>query len=64
MGMPAFLCRWYFGAHGLKSLERNVLGFCSIGPIRESLVGMVDAIGQAKRAKWLERMRRFGRDAR
>ncbi len=38
MGMPAFFYRWYFGAHSLKSLERNVLGFCGIRPIRESLL--------------------------
>ena len=36
MGMPAFVYRWYFGAHGLRSLERNILGFCGIRPIRAS----------------------------
>jgi Flavodoxin-like fold len=24
MGMPAFIYRWYFGAHGLKRLERSI----------------------------------------
>lgn len=28
MDMPAFVFRWYFGAHSLKSLKRNILGFC------------------------------------
>jgi putative NADPH-quinone reductase len=32
IGMPAFIYRWYFRAHRLKSLERNILGFCGIGP--------------------------------
>jgi putative NADPH-quinone reductase len=27
MGMPAFFYRWYFGAHSLKSLQRNILPF-------------------------------------
>jgi putative NADPH-quinone reductase len=59
MGMPAFLYRWYFGAHSLKSLERNVLGFCGIGPIRESLIGMVEG-SSSRREKWLAEMRDLG----
>jgi putative NADPH-quinone reductase len=61
MGMPALVYRWYFGAHSLKSLERNILGFCGIGPIKESLIGMIEAPDGAKREKWLEQMRRCGR---
>lgn len=64
MGMPAFIYRWYFGAHSLKSLERNTLGFCGIGPIAESLVGMVEAIGDNKRKKWLAKMEALGRAGR
>lgn len=61
MGMPALVYRWYFGAHGVKSLERSILGFCGIGPIKECLIGMIDAPDGAKREKWLEKMRAFGR---
>jgi putative NADPH-quinone reductase len=61
MGMPALVYRWWFRAHGLKGLERNVLAFCGIGPIRESLVGMVEAPDDSARKKWLERMRELGR---
>jgi putative NADPH-quinone reductase len=60
MGMPALVYRWYFGAHSLRSLERNILHFCGIGPIRESLFGMVEAISAAKRDRWLETMRKLG----
>jgi putative NADPH-quinone reductase len=63
MGMPALMYRWYFGAHSLKSLERSILGFCGIGPVRESLFGLV-AAGHAKHGKWLDTMRRLGRRAR
>ena len=63
MGMPAFVYRWYFRAHSLKSLERNVLAFCGIGPIRESLIGLVDA-NPARRTKWLDRLHALGRRAR
>lgn len=64
MGMPALIYRWYFGAHSLKSLERNVLRFVGIRPIRETLIGGVEAIGDKKRRAWLGRMRALGRDAR
>ena len=30
MGMPAFFYRWYFRAHSVKNLERNILGFLRI----------------------------------
>lgn len=61
MGMPAFVYRWFFFEHSVKSLERNVLRFCGIGPIKVSLVGMVEAKDPAARVKWLERMHAFGR---
>ena len=64
MGMPAFFYRWYFGAHSLKSLERNILGFCGIRPIRASLFGMVEAASEARRQRWLATMRAHGRRAR
>ncbi len=62
MGMPALVYRWYFRAHSLKNLERNVLGFCGIGPISESLIGHVDAEKKSGREKWLKRMDAFGRE--
>jgi putative NADPH-quinone reductase len=60
MGMPAPFYRWYFRAHSLRSLERNILGFAGIGPVRESLVGMVEG-KPARRQRWLERLREAGR---
>ncbi len=64
MGMPVLIYRWYFGAHGLKSLERSILGFCGIGPCYETLFGMVETANTAKRARWIEAMRKFGAAAR
>jgi putative NADPH-quinone reductase len=64
MGMPAFVYRWYFGAHSLKSLERNILGFVGIGPIRTSLIGMVETKSDAKRTRCLEKLRALGRQGR
>jgi putative NADPH-quinone reductase len=60
MGMPAFFYRWYFRAHSLKSLERNILAFCGIGPIRTTLIGRVESAPPAKRAAWLAKLRKLG----
>ena len=60
MGMPAPVYRWYFRAHGLKNLERNVLGFCGIKPIKASLIGMVEENNSNRHQLWLNRMRKYG----
>lgn len=63
MGMPALFYRWYFRAHSLKSLERNILRYCGLGPIRASVVGMVDSMSQAGRGDWLARVQKLGHRA-
>jgi putative NADPH-quinone reductase len=60
--MPALIYRWYFGAHGLKSLTQN-LALVGIAPCRSTLVGMVEAIDDGKRRRWLERLRALGGQA-
>ena len=60
MGMPALVYRFYFRAHSVKSLERNVLGFVGIAPVRETLIGMVDKLDAKAGAKWLAKMRTLG----
>lgn len=61
MGMPAFVYRWYFMAHGLRGLERNILNFVGIKPVRESLLGMVGSGDEARKRKWLAEMHDLGR---
>ena len=64
MGMPVMAYRWYFRAHSLKNLERNILNFVGVRTIRETLFGMVGAVKPATRGKWIEKMERLGaRDA-
>lgn len=63
MGMPASFYRLFYRAHSLKSLERNILSFIGLGPIRHSIIGSVEA-SQRHRARWLERVRRLGARAR
>ena len=63
MGMPAAVYRYYFRAHSIKALERNILGFVGIAPIDETLIGQVQSMDDAARAKWLAKLRELGRRA-
>jgi putative NADPH-quinone reductase len=60
MGMPALIYRWYFRAHGVRGLERSILRFSGMAPVRETLLGMVDAASHARRRRWFDRMNRYG----
>lgn len=60
MGMPALLYRWYFRAHSVRSLERNILGFAGIAPVHETLIGMVGNFKAADGERWLGKLRRLG----
>lgn len=39
MGMPGLVYKWYFRAHSLKSMKRNILGFVGIRPVADSVIG-------------------------
>lgn len=61
MGMPSLVYRWYFRAHSVKALERNILGFVGIAPIHETLIGLVEGMDDDARAKWLGKLATLGR---
>lgn len=63
MGMPALVYRWYFRAHSVKSLERNVLGFVGIAPVHETLVGTGGKFGASDATRWFAKLRRLGAQA-
>jgi putative NADPH-quinone reductase len=60
MGMPASVYRWYFRAHSLKSLERNILGFVGIAPVSKTLIGMAGNVEPETAGKWLSKLEKFG----
>jgi putative NADPH-quinone reductase len=64
MGMPAFAYRWFFFAHGLAALKRNILAFIGVKPVRDTLIGMVDRLDETKVAALLADMRAAGAAAR
>jgi putative NADPH-quinone reductase len=60
MGMPGFFYRWYYGAHSLKNLERNILKFAGASRVRSTHFGMVEGVTDAHRKKWIDKVRSLG----
>ena len=60
MGMPAPVYSWYFAAHSLKNFKRNVLGFCGIAPIRDTIIGTVESADETRRQQWLRKAHGLG----
>jgi putative NADPH-quinone reductase len=63
MNMPSLVYRYYFGAHALKLIKRNILGFVGFGPIRSRLYGMVEGVNDARRRGWLAEVEAMGHGA-
>ncbi len=60
MGGPAFAYRWFYGAHGVRGLDRSILRFSGIKPVRKTYLGNVEKADEDTRADWLARMRADG----
>lgn len=60
MGMPALVYRWYFRAHSVKSLERNILGFVGFAPVNETLIGSIGNLDAGGVDKWLSKLAALG----
>ena len=60
MGMPAIFYRAWYLNHGVAGMRRNILNFVGIRPVRETLFGLVGNATDARRAAWIETMRRLG----
>ena len=60
MGMPSVVYRWFFFAHSIRSLERNILGFVGIHPVRDTIIGMIGNMDERAVKKWLGRLERLG----
>ena len=53
--------RWIYLSHSLRSLERNILKFAGISPVRETLFGMIKEANEQTRNRWIDQMTMLGR---
>jgi putative NADPH-quinone reductase len=62
MGMPGFVYRWYYGAHALRLLKRNILHFLGVGSVRSTIHGMIEGVSHDTRKHWLAEAEVMGRE--
>ena len=60
MGMPAFIYRFYFFSHSLRSLKRNILNFVGIKKIKTTIIGSVETLNENSISKWFNQMKKAG----
>lgn len=60
MGMPSLFYKWFFRAHSIKSMKRNILGFVGIAPVDDTVIGMAGQMNPAKAKRWIARMNALG----
>lgn len=63
MGMPGLLYRWYFRAHSVRALQRNILHFIGFRRVRATMIGGVAKLSPEQRESCLRRMRLLGERA-
>lgn len=60
MGMPSFIYRLFFRAHGVKNIMEGVLGFAGFGPVRATLFGAIEAASAQTLQAHLAQVRDLG----
>ncbi len=63
MAMPAPVYRFFFFAHGLRNLKRNVLNYAGVRPVRATLIGSIKGMDRATGEKWLSTIEKLGGEA-
>lgn len=63
MGMPGLIYRWYYGAHAVRMLRRNILNFMGVAPVWTTIFGSVEG-GPEQRLSWLRQVETLGKMAR
>jgi putative NADPH-quinone reductase len=61
MGMPAIIYRWFYKAHAVKVMKRNILSFCGFKPVRFTLIGSAHAGNEAQLHVELGKVAHLGR---
>lgn len=63
MGMPALAYSLFYRKHSLKSLQRNILAFVGVRPVRTTLIGLVENMKPARAKRLMAKMKVLGRSA-
>lgn len=62
MDTPPWYYRWVYRMPGHNQMKRTILEYCGIRPVHIGQFGPVKGATEARRARWLEAVRRAARD--
>lgn len=60
MASNTLVYKHFYGAHTVKSLERNILKFCGIDPVKTTLIGEVYKKSEKQLARSIKQMTEYG----
>lgn len=60
MGMPSFVYRILFGAHGALNLKQGILELVGIGPVRSLFLGDIETRRPGQHVRWLRYAQMLG----
>lgn len=63
MGMPSWFYRLRYGAAGVQAVVHNILQLVGMRPIHTTFFGLAGA-SETRRARWFDKVRRLGAQAR
>jgi NAD(P)H dehydrogenase (quinone) len=61
LNTPSWYYRWVLGQPGHRTMKNTILEFCGIKPVRITEIGPMRNSTDAKRQKWLEKVKALGR---
>jgi putative NADPH-quinone reductase len=64
MGMPAFIYRTLFSAHGVRNIIQGVLGFAGFTPIKTTMFGAMESAREPVQKARLAQVHLLGREGR
>lgn len=60
MDQPGWYYRLMYARPSINQLKKVTLQFCGISPVRVTKIGIIKTADEAKRLKWLEKIRKSG----
>lgn len=60
MATPKLIYKHFYGAHTVKSLERNILKYCGLSPVKTTLIGDVYNKSEKQLSRSIKQMADYG----
>lgn len=61
MDQPGWYYRWVYARPGINQLKKAILQFCGVTPVKVTGIGIIKTANEAKRLKWLGKIKRIAR---